>query len=234
MATRAQWTKRIRTAARQAAEHWISLGKLLIAAKADPKLPHGEFLAMIRDDLPFGPRTAQMLMRIARDTRFTKAKLASHLPAAFQALYELTKLDDESLEAAVSTGAVTPAMTARAALTIVKMDSVRGNNPATLVRVAVEPSRAKTVPILSADLHKAHIGGAVASLDNVLHSLRLIEKADVDAVVAHKRTNSGAAAWQQFCDETNAAVDLLGRIKAQISEPDGEDSERASRLKIVH
>ena len=49
----------------------IEVGRTLVEAKKE--LQHGEFLAMIRNSLPFGEDTAQRLMTIARDERLTNA-----------------------------------------------------------------------------------------------------------------------------------------------------------------
>ena len=55
---------------RKAVTSIIETGRLLIQAKA--KLDHGEFLRMfsnrlVQGSVPFGPRTAEMLMTIARN-----------------------------------------------------------------------------------------------------------------------------------------------------------------------
>jgi hypothetical protein len=57
--------------------------------------PHGEFLAMVENDLPFGDRTARRLMAIARDPRISNRTHASILPPSWMTLYELTKLGRE-------------------------------------------------------------------------------------------------------------------------------------------
>ena len=64
-------------------------GPCLNVAKTE--LAHGEFLAMIERELPFGPSTAQRLMMIAEDARLTNAAHAQFLPSSWMTLYELTK-----------------------------------------------------------------------------------------------------------------------------------------------
>lgn len=86
----------------------IEVGQLLSIAKN--KLPHGDFGAMIQADLPFGARTAQMLMKIAADPRITNARHASLLPPNYSDLYDLTKLSDEQFEARVEDGTIRPDM----------------------------------------------------------------------------------------------------------------------------
>jgi hypothetical protein len=104
----AQWAARITAAWRKTREMIIETGQLLIEAKA--ALPHGEFLFMIECDLPFGARTAQMLMKIGADERLTDAKHVSHLPSSWGTLYELTKQPDAQFQAGLSTGEIHPEM----------------------------------------------------------------------------------------------------------------------------
>jgi hypothetical protein len=73
--TRAQWIKRINAIHKKTAtavvDGVLELGRTLLAAKES--LPHGSFQKMIERDLTFGPRTAEMLMGIARDKRIVNA-----------------------------------------------------------------------------------------------------------------------------------------------------------------
>jgi hypothetical protein len=116
--TRAQWARHIcdmhKATAATCIEAIVKLGRTLLAAKRS--LAHGTFLAMIENDLTFGARTAQMLMRIAKDKRLAKAKHGSHLPLAWTALHELSKLSDEAFERGISSGAINPKTTRDAAV----------------------------------------------------------------------------------------------------------------------
>jgi len=53
---------------------------------------------MIESDLPFKPRTTQMLMRVADDERLTDTNRGSLLPPHWWALYEHTKLPADEFE----------------------------------------------------------------------------------------------------------------------------------------
>jgi N6-adenosine-specific RNA methylase IME4 len=110
--TRMQWATRIsdgwQDTAKQAIEAWIKAGDDLIAAKA--QLEHGEFLAMVEDDLPFTKRTAQMLMKIARDPRLKSEPGGSHLPPSWRTLYELTRLGDQEFNRLLEEGVIRPDM----------------------------------------------------------------------------------------------------------------------------
>jgi DUF3102 family protein len=82
----------------------ITVGRLIAEAKAE--LRHGEFSAMIRADLPFGPRTARRLMAVAQHPVIAKGTHASVLPPSWTTLYELTRLPEETLEAKIAEGVI--------------------------------------------------------------------------------------------------------------------------------
>ncbi len=79
---------------------------MLLDAKS--ALAHGEFQTMVESDLPFGPRTARMLMAIGHDKRLTKATHVSLLPPSWGTLYQLTKLGDDEFNAALADGTIRP------------------------------------------------------------------------------------------------------------------------------
>ncbi len=53
---------------------------------------------MVRDQLPFGARAAQMLMKIASTLTLANPKHASLLPPSWGTLYDLSRLDQEEVE----------------------------------------------------------------------------------------------------------------------------------------
>jgi len=67
--SRHYWKSEIKFAWNKATEAFIQVGTLLIESKES--LDYGEFLKMIENDLPFSPRTSQMLMVIANDKRLS-------------------------------------------------------------------------------------------------------------------------------------------------------------------
>lgn len=101
---RAEWAASITDIWTQAVDVFISAGRELIDAKAS--LAHGEFEAMVESDLPFGPRTARRLMAIAGDRRISNRTPMSDLPASWGTLYELTRLDDDTLNGAFEAGKI--------------------------------------------------------------------------------------------------------------------------------
>src|SRR5262245_30084031 len=82
--TRERYAEAIISVCRKGA---LTIGMLLIDAKA--KLKHGDFEGMIEDDLPFGPRTAERLMLVARNEVLSNPTRASLLPGAWTVLHEL-------------------------------------------------------------------------------------------------------------------------------------------------
>jgi hypothetical protein len=102
------WAARIAACWRASVEAILEVGRLLEAAKE--ALDHGEFGKMIETELPFGERTAQMLMSIAADPQISNPKFISHLPANWGALYELStlKLDEEQFAACIEKGSINP------------------------------------------------------------------------------------------------------------------------------
>jgi Protein of unknown function (DUF3102) len=60
---REKWAKRIAAAWQKQVLSIFEVGALLEAAKAE--LRHGEWMTLVKNELPFGQRTANMLMKIA-------------------------------------------------------------------------------------------------------------------------------------------------------------------------
>ena len=101
------------THAMRIAEAWqssvaniVETGRLLIQAKA--ALSRGEWLPMIESDLPFSPRTAQMLMEIAEHPGITNAKHVSLLPPSWGTLHALTKLPCDEFDRRIADAASAP------------------------------------------------------------------------------------------------------------------------------
>lgn len=107
------WADKINGAWRKGFDAIIETGRHLIEAKKN--CAHGDFADLVENRLAFKPRVAQSLMKIAGDERITNAKHASLMPASWTVLNELTKLDDEAFERALTEGEITPATKRREA-----------------------------------------------------------------------------------------------------------------------
>ena len=75
---------------------------------AKKTLPHGDFQSLFEGEecLPFGWSTANKLMAIGKDSRLSNSDHGPNLPVSWRTLYELTKLDDDTFDAAIETGAI--------------------------------------------------------------------------------------------------------------------------------
>lgn len=86
----------------------LETGQFLIDAKSD--LECGQFSIMVERELPFGPRTARMLMAIANHPIISDRNHGSVLPSSWRTLYELTRLPNAVLLAALADGSIHPKM----------------------------------------------------------------------------------------------------------------------------
>lgn len=98
----------ITTAWQSSIESILKTGHLLIDAKK--KLKRGDFGKMVENDLPFGPNTAQRLMKVAGNRLLTNTAHAPLLPASWMTLYELSKLPDDEFKARIEDGSINPEM----------------------------------------------------------------------------------------------------------------------------
>ena len=78
------------------------------AKRGESKLPHGEFIGMVENDLPFGRKTAHCFVAIARDTRLSNVSTMKHLPPHYGTLYKIIRLSDETLERLIDDGTIRP------------------------------------------------------------------------------------------------------------------------------
>ena len=64
----------------------------------------------MRNELPWGERTVERLMCVARDKRLREATHGPLLPNSWRTLYELTRLSDEQFAALLADGTINPEM----------------------------------------------------------------------------------------------------------------------------
>jgi hypothetical protein len=110
------WAPKIHGEWRKSIEGILGVGRQLIAAKESCE--HGEFLRLfkghenaVREPVPFGEDTAERLMKVASHPVLSDSALGRSLPMSWRTLYELTKLDDETLIAGIKSGEITPETT---------------------------------------------------------------------------------------------------------------------------
>jgi len=110
------WAPKIHAEWRKSVEGILGVGRQLIAAKEACK--HGEFLRLFKghhnavsEPVPFCERSARMLMDVSSNPVLSNRNHGSDLPASWRTLYELTKLDDETLIAGIKAGEITPETT---------------------------------------------------------------------------------------------------------------------------
>lgn len=110
------WAPKIHGEWRKSIEGILGVGRQLIAAKE--ACEHGEFLRLFKghenavsDPVPFGEDAAEQLMKVARSKVLSNSEFVRNLPQSWGTLYELTKLDDETLLAGIKAGEITPETT---------------------------------------------------------------------------------------------------------------------------
>jgi len=104
----------------------IGVGRLLIDAK--DQLPHGQWLTLVKNDLPFGVTVAQRLMVIARDARLTNTAHAPHLPPHWTTLYLLHRLTDSEFQAGLDSGMINSGMDRADAEALIGLQRAKAND----------------------------------------------------------------------------------------------------------
>lgn len=128
------WAPRINAEWRKSVEGILNVGRQLISAKE--ACEHGEFLRLFKgheiavsETVPFGERSAEMLMEVAGNKVISNPKFVSDLPQSWGTLYELTKLEDEQIVAGIKAGEITAEMTRAEASALRVEPSVQVDQP---------------------------------------------------------------------------------------------------------
>jgi len=114
--SRGQHKDRINAAWLKGTAAYIEAGEYLVVAKAE--LERNAFEVLTRKELHFDPSTGRRLMCIARNE--VLCAHAHKLPPSWMTAYELSKLDDDTLKAAIADGRVNPKMERKDAVAIRK------------------------------------------------------------------------------------------------------------------
>ncbi|MBP2309406.1 DUF3102 domain-containing protein [Azospirillum melinis] len=116
LTTRAEFAADIRREWTNALEATVAVGRRLNEAKE--ALPHGEYEAMVTNDLPFSTSTARKLREIAAFVDTEKVPL-DQLPEAMSTLYAIATLPDATRKQALEQGVIRPEVT-RAEVAVLK------------------------------------------------------------------------------------------------------------------
>jgi hypothetical protein len=106
-----EWVRGIRLRQRRTVAAVVDLGKYLIKCKA--ALAHGQWTQAL-ELAEISLRVAEMFMTIASDPVLANPSNHSALPLAYNTLYDLSKLQAETLEDGITTGWVNPSLTQKA------------------------------------------------------------------------------------------------------------------------
>ncbi|MBF0371709.1 MAG: DUF3102 domain-containing protein [Magnetococcales bacterium] len=144
---RAYHVKRITSRWQDSLEAILDVGRMVAEAKED--LDHGEFIEMIRTDLPFSDSTARRLKVIAEDPRISNRAHGHVLPPHWRSLYELTQVSDEVFHEGVENGLINPDMTRKQVSDLKSATPPsagrRPSPPSPMVTLKVEPWLAKFI-----------------------------------------------------------------------------------------
>jgi hypothetical protein len=111
--TRAEYATLVNRALRKSVEGILEAGSWLIEARQ--ALRHGEFEAMVKEDLQRSPSEARKYMRIAKNSALTNRSHMNALPSCYTTLYCLSQIRAARLSALIENGTVHAKMQVREA-----------------------------------------------------------------------------------------------------------------------
>jgi N6-adenosine-specific RNA methylase IME4 len=120
------------------------IGAELIEAKAE--LEHGQFLALIEAELPFGRLTAWRFMTIARDGRLRDVSTSKHLPPHWNTLHKIPRLDDQQFERLLDNGTIRPEITYAEVNKVLRVEKVAADE-ARVLRLAPIVGKFRTLVV---------------------------------------------------------------------------------------
>lgn len=120
--TAAQWANVIRAHLGQTVAGIVQVGRDLIEAKAD--LPHGEWLPLL-ERVGVNDSTARKFMSVAAHPALANQERVHDLPPSWGTLYELSRIPEDRLTAAIEAGQVRPDMARKEALALVNAAPTR-------------------------------------------------------------------------------------------------------------
>ncbi len=94
---RADYVQEISRLWKDAQNSFLTIGRYLV--QAAERLEHGEYQAMVDNELPFGYQVSYQLRKVA-EAIDGKRLVIDELPSSYATIYQLTTLSDEQLEEA--------------------------------------------------------------------------------------------------------------------------------------
>jgi hypothetical protein len=201
MKTSAEWCREITDCWQQQLASIFRTGKMLHEAKE--AIDHGEWLAMLKDGLPFKARTAQRLMKIAADVRLTNPAHAPHLPTCWSTLYALTHLSDERFSYALEHGAIHPEMQRADAVFLLKGEHDAKRDPLKSARLVTKRN---------AYLEECRTLDDVERQSEIVTITKALAKTPMDAL--RERRDRQTSADGQTIRLAKAIVGIKGKRKA--------------------
>jgi hypothetical protein len=129
--TRSEWAWRLNdqwdALRHNAVEGFIAIGRDLHAAKADLG-KHGGWTEMVREDLKFHQRIANMFMRMvtwADQNRGIASNLPKLLPPDYTTIDKLTRLEEPTLRRLIEDGTVCPTLPRNLVAKILRLERVK-------------------------------------------------------------------------------------------------------------
>jgi hypothetical protein len=121
------WSTALREAMTESVNSIITVGLTLEQCKREAA--HGQFGAVL-EAAGISPRVAQMFMKVAANRVLSNPSTYSHLPAAYNSLYELSRLDEGRLEEVIADETITPGTTYSNIRTMVSREVEMAKNKA--------------------------------------------------------------------------------------------------------
>jgi N6-adenosine-specific RNA methylase IME4 len=209
--TRTEWAARIgcrwQDACAGMLEATFQIGRDLIEAKNE--LDHGEFIPMIENDLPFGKRSAQMFMAIAKDSKLAKANFNSLLPPSWQTLYKITRFDDEVFDRLIDDGTINRDCTYAEINKVLRMERVHADEQRVL-SLRPRPGKFKTLLFDSAWDYGGQSLAGRAEPDYALQTLDQLRAMDITQWADDAGCHLYLCATNNFVLEAGKLVDHWG------------------------
>lgn len=101
-----QYAEKISASWKRSVEAFFETGRLLIEAKE--RIERGQFQLLVKNKLPFDPRTAERYMAIAANPRLADAAREGLVPSSATTLYMMTRLPPQVLDAKLKDGTINP------------------------------------------------------------------------------------------------------------------------------